>query len=152
MKVLVTLAAVAVLMSGCAMNNEQSGRAAGGIAGAGLGALLGNALDCKGCALIGGVLGGLAGGAIGGNVGASMDRQDQARMNRAIHTSPTGQTTTWQNPDTNMQYSVQPTRTYQGPNAQPCREVVIGESKIGGEVKEVYGTACYDGAGGWKMK
>ncbi len=153
MKLLSVLALAAVVtLTGCAMSNEQSGRAGGAVIGGTLGAVLGNAADCKGCALIGGLLGAVAGGAIGGNVGRYMDRQDQQMMNKAIHTNRTGQTTVWQNPDTNRVYDVTPKKAYQGPNAQPCREVVIGDAEIGGKRKEVYGTACYDGAGSWKIQ
>ena len=153
MKILSAAALAAILaLTGCATNNEQSGRVAGGLTGAAIGGLLGDATGWKGGAAVGAIVGGLAGQAIGGHIGANMDRTDRLYMNRAINENYTGQKTVWVNPDTRKSYSVQPTRTYQGPSGQPCREVIIGEKNIGGKKQEVYTTACYDGAGGWQVQ
>lgn len=153
MKLLTALALGAIItLAGCAMNNEQSGRAGGTIIGAGLGALAGDLVDCKGCAAIGGVLGAIAGGYIGGNIGRSMDRTDRLYLNRAIDQNRTYQKTVWTNPDTQNTYTVQPTKTYSGPKNQPCREFILGEKKVGGKMEEVYANACYDGHGGWVLQ
>lgn len=152
MKILAAAALTAILaLTGCA-THEQSGRVTGGLTGAAIGGLLGDATGWKGGAAVGAVVGGLIGQGIGGSIGANMDRNDRMYMNRAIHENYTGQKTVWRNPDTQATYTVQPTRTYQGPNAQPCREVIIGKKPINGKMQEVYADACYDGAGAWKVK
>ncbi len=155
MKSLVLALVATLAVSGCAMNNEQSGRAGGAIVGAGLGAVLGDAVDCKGCALIGGIIGAMAGGAVGGNVGRYMDRQDAQQVSRSLEYNRTGQTTRWTNPDSGVRYDVTPTRTVydtRGQGTGPCREVTIGEAQVGGKRQEVYGTACRQADGSWKLQ
>ena len=43
---------------------------------------------------------------------------------QALEDAPTGQQTTWRNPDTGTQYSVAPTRTYEA-GGTPCREFTV---------------------------
>ena len=144
---------LAALVSGCAMTNEQGGAFGGALAGGTLGALAGNALDCKGCALIGGLVGAFAGSQVGANIGRHMDRNDAARMHHAVNNSRTGHRTAWSNPDSGMSYDVTPTRTYRSQRTGDyCREVTIGEAKVGGKRQEVYGTACRKPDGSWEMQ
>jgi len=144
---------LAFIVSGCASTGEQNGRLGGAAIGAGIGAVLGNALDCHGCALIGGLLGAGIGGYTGGEVGKRMDAQDAARTSTAVNSLPTGASTSWKNPDTGMQYDVTPTRTYMSRDTGGyCREVTIGQAEIGGQRKEVYGTACRKPDGSWEMQ
>jgi surface antigen len=125
----------------------------GAVVGGGLGAVLGNALDCQGCALIGGLVGAAIGGYTGNQIGQRMDQQDAARTQSAVNSRPTGSVTSWSNPDTGMQYDVTPTRTYKSPTTGDyCREVTIGQAEVGGQRKEVYGTACRQPDGSWKMQ
>lgn len=150
--------AALVFLSGCstmdpnAGSQEKTGETFGAILGAGLGIILGEAVDCHGCALGFGLAGAGIGSQVGRSIGRSMDQEDRAILNASINNNSTGQKTIWKNPDTQTQYSVTPTRTFQGPSAQPCREVIIGEKKVNGESQEVYTTACYDGAGGWNVQ
>lgn len=150
-KTLVTVL-TAVLVAGCASTGEQNGRLGGAAVGGGFGALIGNALDCKGCALIGGLIGAGIGGYTGGQIGQRMDQQDAMMTSRAINTAPTGTTTTWNNPDQGMRYDVTPVKTYQKTSGQYCREVIIGQAEIGGKRQEVYGTACHQPDGSWKIQ
>jgi surface antigen len=153
MKKFIIAAVLAFAVSGCASTGEQNGTMGGAVAGAALGALIGNAVDCHGCALIFGALGAAAGGAIGNNIGKKMDQADAQRTQNAINTLPTGSSTGWQNPDTGMQYDVMPVKTYVNTTSGDyCREVIIGSSTIGGTREEVYGTACRQSDGAWKMQ
>lgn len=142
----------AVLATGCASTGQQNGTAGGALLGGALGAILGNAADCQGCALIGGLIGAGVGGYTGNQIGRRMDQADAQRTQQAVHTNHTGQTTAWTNPDTRTSYDVTPVKTYKKSSGQACREVVVGEKTVGGKRQEVYTTACYDGAGGWEVQ
>lgn len=151
MKKFLTVLVLAFVVSGCASTGQQNGGLGGAAVGGGIGALLGDALDCHGCALIGGLVGAAIGGYTGSEIGKRMDQQDAARTQTAVNALPTGASTSWNNPDTGMQYDVTPTRTYMGQDGF-CREVTIGQAEIGGQRKEVYGTACRQPDGSWKMQ
>ncbi|MCX7118666.1 MAG: RT0821/Lpp0805 family surface protein [Legionellales bacterium] len=56
----------------------------------------------------------------------------------------------WTNPDNGNQYRVKPTHTYQNTQKQPCREYVT-EAIIGGKQEKVYGKACRQTDGSWKV-
>lgn len=62
----------------------------------------------------------------------------------------TGVPSTWRNPDTGHEYEITPTETYETPSS-PCLESVL-EAMIGGGPETVYGTACRQPDGSWKMQ
>lgn len=143
----------AVSSIGCASTGQQNGTMGGAVVGGAVGAIVGNAVDCRGCALIGGLVGAMAGGYTGGQIGRRMDAYDASRAQRAVNSLPNGAVESWQNPDTNMLYDIKPTRTFKSTSTGDfCREVTIGEAKVGGEREEVYATACRNDDGSWKMQ
>jgi surface antigen len=95
------------------------------------------------------IAGTLAGAAIGGAIGRSMDEVDRMKTASTLESVRTGVSSRWQNPDTGYQYAVTPTRTYET-SAGPCREYTI-DASIGGRTEEVYGTACRQPDGSWKV-
>jgi surface antigen len=137
------LSAAACLAVGCA--NQQG---TGAAVGAGAGALAGSALTHgnAGGAIVGGILGAL----VGSEVGRRMDERDQQRLAQSFETAPTNQPTQWVNPDTGNSYSVTPLRTYQQASGSPCREFrMFGD--VGTRQQEVYGTACRQPDGSWRI-
>lgn len=153
MKALAAVVAAAVIFSsGCQSlgggPNEAGGTLIGGAAGGFIGSQFGSGTGQLAATALGVVIG----GAIGKSIGQSMDTQDRAYTNRAIERNRTHQTTAWTNPDTRTHYDVTPVKTYQTSQGMPCREVVIGEARIGGNRKEVYGTACRQADGSWKLQ
>jgi surface antigen len=134
------------LISGCASGpQEQSGTVAGGIVGAAVGSTIGKG-DGRIAAII---LGTLAGSAIGANIGRHMDVQDRVRTAEIMEYNRTGQPSGWKNPDSGNVYTVTPTRTYERAEA-PCREFTMN-ANIGGKVERIYGTACRQADGSWKV-
>jgi surface antigen len=101
------------------------------------------------------VAGTLAGGLLGGAIGHKLDDRDKRMAAEAAHLAfeqnHTGQSSTWQNPDSGNSGSVTPTRTYQIANGQYCREYTQ-DIFIGGEKHESYGTACRQPDGSWKIE
>jgi surface antigen len=92
------------------------------------------------------VVGTLLGAAVGGAIGSSMDQTDVLRTQNALNT---GQTVTWQNPDTQAQYTVTPTRTFKNNFSQNCRDYTT-VAIINGKREELHGTACLQADGTWK--
>jgi surface antigen len=126
---------------------QQSGMIIGGV----LGGLLGNQVGGHGSERTAAIIAGtLAGAAIGGAIGQSMDITDRMNTSAALENVRTGVPTTWQNPNTGNQYTVVPTRTY-NTAAGPCREYTI-DGIVGGRKEQVYGTACRQPDGSWKIQ
>jgi surface antigen len=71
------------------------------------------------------------------------------RTAQTLETVRTGVPSTWQNPDSGYQYEVTPTRTYETAGT-PCREYTV-DAVIGGKREQVYGTACRQADGSWKV-
>jgi surface antigen len=139
----------ALLLMGCESTGPKT--AVGGLGGAAAGGLLAAALGGRGEAIAAGaILGGLLGGAIGDRLDAADRAQAQAAAARALESVPSGQSVTWQNPDSGHTGTVTPVRTYQTATGQYCREyqqTII----IGGEKHQSYGTACRQPDGTWRI-
>jgi len=144
----ITLAAT-LAVTGCATYQgpqERTGMVIGGI----LGGVLGNQVGAgtgRTAAIIAGTL---AGAAIGGAVGHSMDETDRLRVSQTLETVRTGVPARWYNPDTGSNYTMVPTNTYDTASG-PCREYII-DAVIGGRKEKVYGTACRQPDGSWKVQ
>ena len=146
---LVIAMASAVSIAGCATyqgQQEQAGMIIGGVLGGVLGSQVGGGHG-RTAAIIAGTL---AGAAIGGAVGRSMDEVDRMRTAQTLETVRTGVPARWRNPDTGNDYTVVPTRTYET-SAGPCREYTI-DAVIGGQKEKVYGTACRQADGSWRVQ
>jgi surface antigen len=142
--------AAALTAGGCATYQgpqEQSGMVIGGI----LGGVLGNQVGGGTGRTVATIAGALAGAAIGGAVGHSMDENDRMHTAQALENVRTGVPTSWHNPDTGNNYTVVPTRTIEEPSGQPCREYTV-DAVIGGRKEKVYGTACRQPDGSWKVQ
>jgi surface antigen len=152
------LLAAALGLQGCATTGprEQTGMLIGGTLGALVGATTSYSRhrdwyrggDGYSTAAI--VIGALAGAAIGGAIGRHMDDLDRQYAGYALENVRTGVPSTWRNPDTGYEYEITPTETYES-GSGPCREYVL-EAMIGGEKETIYGTACRQADGSWKMR
>lgn len=126
--------------------HEQAGMIIGGILGGALGSQVGEGSGRTAAT----ILGTIVGASIGGSVGQSMDETDRLKAAHSLETVRTGVPSSWRNPDTGYDYTFTPTRTYEM-RTGPCREYQI-DALIGGEEKIVYGTACRQADGSWKVK
>jgi surface antigen len=141
----VTILSLAML--GCANQgpNEQSGMVIGGI----LGGVIGHQVGHGRGNTMATVIGTIAGAAIGSSIGQKMDELDRMKMNASLETVRTGVKSEWKNPDTNYEYAVTPTRTYETAQG-PCREYTL-DASIGGKTEQIYGRACRQADGSWKI-
>ena len=133
------------MLSSCMMANKSQIGATGGAAG---GALLGQAIgrDTEST-----LLGAAIGGALGYVIGNEMDKYDRQMLNSVYESTPSGQTTTWVNPDHGNQYQVTPQPAYTGPNNQQCRKAEVCAT-INGRRQTTYTTACRDMNGRWQLQ
>ena len=125
-------------------NRELIGRILGGATGGLVGSQIG---DGNG-RLIAVAAGTVVGAIVGGEIGRSMDKTDKLCVDQALETAPDGTKIRWNNPD--RQYTVTPQKTYQSDEGQYCREYQM-ESDIGGRTQQVYGKACRQPDGAWKI-
>lgn len=143
------LLVTSLAVAGCTTTqgpSEQGGMVIGGV----LGGLLGNQVG-RGSGRTAAIIAGtMIGAAIGGNIGRYMDETDRLRAAQTLETVRTGVPTAWQNPDTGYEYQMVPTRTYET-GTGPCREYTI-DAVIGGKREKVYGTACRQPDGSWRVE
>lgn len=145
-KTVLSVIALTVLLTSCAeVTNEGVGTLTGGVVGGLIGSQFGGGSG-KVAAAAGGAL---LGAYLGGNIGRTMDKVDRMEVQRALETAPTGRPINWQNPDSGNRYTVVPTRTYYA-NQQPCREYTT-RALIGGKSQEIYGKACRQADGSWRV-
>lgn len=142
---LVLLVAVGALaLSGCETTNEQQGQVIGAVAGGLLGNQVGGGRGRTAATIAGTILGGY----LGGNIGRQMDDGDRYRAGQALESTPSNQSTSWENPDSGNRYAVTPTNTYYS-DSRPCREYTT-EAWIDGQRETIYGTACRQSDGSWQ--
>lgn len=131
-----------LLLNSCATKGQTG--ALGGAAG---GAILGQAIGGNtGGTLIGAAVGGL----LGYIVGNEMDKYDQDQLTQVYETSPSRQTTRWENPDSGNRYAVTPQPAYVDRDGRNCREAEI-LSTIDGKAETIMCTACREN-GRWVIQ
>lgn len=137
----------ALVLAACSTppTHEEQGVIIGGI----VGGIVGHQVGSGSGQTLATIIGAVAGAAIGGSVGRSMDDTDRLKTAHALETVRTGVATQWVNPDTGYAYRVTPTETYDS-GSGPCREYTL-EATIGGEAQTVYGTACRQADGSWRI-
>jgi len=138
---------VALNLVGCSqMNNQDVGTVTGAVAGG----LLGSQFGRGGGQMLAIGAGTLAGAYIGGKVGQSMDETDRLKMSKTFETNNVGQPAYWQNQNTQTQYTVTPTKNVTVHGNRYCREY-RSTAVIAGKEQQVYGTACRQPDGSWKI-
>jgi surface antigen len=144
----VTAALVTMLiLTACttAPSKQDQGILIGAIAGG----ILGHQVGGGSGRVLATMIGTVAGAAIGGSIGRSMDETDRLNAAMTLENVRTGVSSSWINPDTGYEYVMTPTTTYDS-GTGPCREYML-DAVIGGRTEQVYGTACRQADGSWKI-
>ena len=153
-KIIVALFAIGFSVAGCAQNGPSGGQVAGGAGGAVLGGLAGSQIGSGSGKLIATGAGAVIGALVGSEIGRRLTEGDEERLTRTtqdtLENNQTGQTSTWENPDTGHRGEVRPTETYQTDSGRYCREF-HHTIYVGGEPEDAYGTACRQPDGSWKI-
>ena len=138
-------------LSGCASHQIPSRESQGAVAGGVIGGVLGSTIGDGRGRVIAAAAGTLIGALAGMHVGRQLDELDRYRAGQTLETARTGTSREWVNPDSGTEYRVTPTRTYDSGYGTPCREFTM-DAEVGGRVEQVYGTACRQADGSWKMR
>jgi len=147
---------IVISTSGCLQGDgvgpkEQFGSIGGAIIGGLLGSQIG---DGKG-QLAAVAAGTLLGAFLGKDIGASLDKADrlyaEKTAQKSLEEAPTGQTSSWANPDSGHEGTFTPTDTYYTDDQTPCREYQQTVT-IGGKTETAYGKACRDANGDWRIQ
>lgn len=128
------------------MNNEDVGVLAGGIAGG----LLGSTIGGGNGKILAIAAGSIAGMLIGSSIGRDMDDNDRIRVNRALEYNSVGEPAYWRNARSGVQYRVVPIRNVKVHGNRYCREY-RAVAVIDGKKQQMYGTACRQPDGSWKV-
>lgn len=128
------------------MSKQDIGTLTGGVAGGVLGSTVGQG---NGRILAIGV-GTLAGAFIGNAVGKSMDETDRLKMTSALENNSVGQPAYWHNNRTGASYKVVPTKNVSVSGNKYCREYRT-VADVAGKKQQIYGTACRQPDGSWKV-
>jgi surface antigen len=141
-------------LGGCANSDYGTKQTVGALAGAGAGGLLGAQIGNGKGRLAATAAGTVLGAFLGNEVGKSLDRADRGYAGQAsyqaLEFAPAGNQIGWQNPDSGHYGSVTPIRTYQANGGEYCREFQQ-QAAVGGQIEEVYGTACRQPDGRWQV-
>jgi len=135
--------ATLLFLTGCNPTKQDIGT----IVGAGSGAFIGSQIGGGTGQLAAVAIGTLLGGYLGSSIGQNMDELDQYRTQEVLESGSTGSTVAWNNPDSDIDYRVTPTRTYESASG-PCRDYTT-EAVIDGRAEVVHGTACRGNDGSW---
>lgn len=139
---------LALSLTACeTLSRQQQGQVIGGVVGGVVGSQVGGGRGQTAAIIFGSI----AGSMIGGQIGKNMDDTDRYRTAQALNNGKTGQSVSWTNPDTGLAYNVTPTRTY-NQDTGPCREFNLEATVGNGEQKDVFGTACLQADGSWKVQ
>lgn len=140
-----------LLGSGCASQEDRDldesdvGQILGGVAGAAAGSQVGEGSGQT----VATIAGALIGAVIGERIGARMEDDDREYTAHALEENRTGETASWENPDTGNEFWVTPTETFED-SGRPCREFEFRvETEDGSDVQER--TACRDSDGTWEV-
>jgi surface antigen len=151
LRIVSVLALLTFLVSGCQTMADNPKSTLGAAMGAAGGGLIASAAGGGAAGVVGGVL---LGGLLGGAIGNALDQRDKEMAYKAaqdaFENQPSGEASTWRNPDSGNSGTITPTRTYQEPSGEYCREYTQ-KVMIGGEEHESYGTACRQPDGQWKV-
>ncbi|MGE4291697.1 MAG: glycine zipper domain-containing protein [Desulfovibrio sp.] len=142
MKKMVLVVTMLVFLAGCATKAQQ-GASTGALLGATVGALTaGNKVQ-------GAAIGAGLGLLLGYVIGNEWDKYDEQRLNTTLETAPSGQTSSWRNPDTGSYYEATPKPAYYEDN-RVYRDVEL-KGVVEGKDEVVHAKAYRNPDGSWTL-
>jgi surface antigen len=121
------------------------GTALGGIAGA----VIANRVADEENRTVATLIGAAAGALIGNRIGRTFDKADEACVGHALELGKTGQSVSWTNESTGVNYRVVP-GAYRDRDGSPCREFEL-MAVAGSEKSSRQGLACEADRGVWQV-
>jgi surface antigen len=136
-----------ITLSACSnMSNQDAGTITGAVAGG----LIGSTIGQGSGQVLAIAAGSMAGALVGNAIGKNMDNNDKMRMNQALEANTVGQPAYWNNQKTGAKYKVTPVKNVTVRGNEYCREYQT-VATINGKQEKMYGTACRQPDGSWKM-
>lgn len=145
------LLAASLSLGACQTGNMSSGETVGTLGGAVAGGLLGSRFGGGSGKLATTAIGTLLGAFAGRELGRRFSDADQQRASNAEEQAVAdNRSITWNNPQSGNGGTIQPTRTYQDPTGQTCREYTHTVT-VGGQREVARGNACRQSDGTWRL-
>ena len=141
--VVVVLVAFTLSSCGGQLTKGQAGAGIGAAGGAVIGQAIGHSTEAT-------LIGLAVGTMLGYIVGNEMDKFDRQQLNQVYESAPSGQASSWQNPDSGNQYVVSPQPAVRSAKG-PCLRAEI-QAIIDGQPQTTYSTACRDDNGQWVLQ
>ena len=147
---------ITATLTGCMSNNAGQREQLGGLIGGAMGGLLGSKIGDGSGRVAATAAGAVAGFLIGADLGRLLDKVDRAYVaqtaHRALESNPSGQSSSWSNPDSGNSGTFTPTRTTHtsSQNGKNCREY-LQTITVGGRSETARGTACRRVDGTWQI-
>lgn len=136
-----------IAITGCQnMSKSDIGTMTGAVAGGLVGSTIG-----QGRGQVMAIAAGAAAGALIGNaIGKNMDEMDRMKMNQTLENNRVGTPAYWTNKKSGTRYKVTPVKDVTVKGNEYCREYQT-VATINGEQQKMYGTACRQPDGSWKV-
>ena len=149
-KIFTALTAIFTCICLTSCSQPVSNQDVGTVSGAVIGGLVGSQFGKGSGQLVAIGAGTLLGAYFGGAIGKNMDETDKLKMNKALETTSVGQPAYWQNANSGNSYTVVPVKNVSVDGNPYCREYRTN-AIIAGKQQQMYGTACRQPDGSWKM-
>ncbi|SOB59147.1 conserved exported protein of unknown function [Pseudodesulfovibrio profundus] len=145
MRTIAALLIMITVLAGCQTTKAQNSAMFGSLAGATLGALTFNNK------VSGAAIGAGSGLLVGYIIGNEMEKYDQQQVGRTLEYTPSGQTTTWVNPDTRTRYEATPAPVRQYDSGRIERDVTLRARMADGNMETIYAKAYRQPDGTWQL-
>lgn len=145
MRTFIALTLTVFILAGCQTTKAQNSAMLGTLAGATIGALTFKNKNS------GAAIGGGAGMLVGYIIGNEMEKYDQQQVASVLESTPSGQTSTWTNPDTHTRYEATPEPPRRYDNGRIERDVTLRARMPNGDYETVYAKAYRQPDGTWQL-
>ncbi|OGT35220.1 MAG: hypothetical protein A3F11_02120 [Gammaproteobacteria bacterium RIFCSPHIGHO2_12_FULL_37_14] len=147
---IIFLLILSILATSCSTNTQKENTAIGAVSGGVIGGLAGSLVGGGAGRVVAIGAGVVAGALLGGYIGHSMDSSDNTKMNHALNSNATNQTSSWKNKKTGAKYTMTPTSKMMTVNGNPNCRKFRSNAIIDGKKQQVHGIACRQADGSWQ--
>lgn len=145
MRIIVALTLTLFVLAGCQATKAQNAAMLGTLTGATVGALTFKNKNS------GAAIGGGAGMLVGYIIGNEMEKYDEQQVAAVLEDTPSGQTSTWTNPDTYTRYEATPEPARRHHDGRIERDVTLRAQMPNGEYETIYAKAYRQPDGTWQL-
>ncbi|MBT4628186.1 MAG: hypothetical protein HOC63_16045 [Rhodospirillales bacterium] len=143
---------LSLTLSACDTMGNQAGETIGTVVGMTIGALLGSEIGDSSGQGVATAIGAVTGRLVGAGLGKALDGRDwelaEANAQDTLENKNSGETGSWDNPDSGNSGTIKPGDTYTADSGEDCRDF---ESSVvvDGKTEVATGRACKQADGSW---